>query len=64
MKNTNNMSFVVTAAITAVGMVALTKLAASFVPVAVIASSYFAVAILFALAAVDYRVGTRNYSAR
>ena len=64
MKNTNNKALLVAIAISAFSLIALTKMAASVVPMLAIGSSYVAVAILIALAASDYRVGTRNYSAR
>ena len=64
MKTTNNKALLATAAIGTLALFALTKMAASVVPTMVIAGSYVAVAILFALAAVDYRVGPRDYSAR
>jgi len=64
MKNTNNKALLVAIAVSAFSLIALTKMAASVVPMLAIGSSYVAVAILIALAASDYRVGTRNYSAR
>ena len=64
MKNTNNKSLLAIAVISAIALVALTKTAASFVPAIVIAGSYVAVAVLFAVAALDYGVAGRNYSAR
>jgi hypothetical protein len=64
MKNTNNKALLVTLAVSALALIALTKMAASVVPMLVIASSYVVVAILFALAALDYRVNTKDYSAR
>jgi len=64
MKTTNNKALLAAVVISAFALIALTKMAASVVPMLVIGSSYVAVAILVALAALDYRVGVKNYSAR
>jgi hypothetical protein len=64
MKTTNNKDIVATVAVGAFALVALTRMAASFMPVMVIVGSYVAVGILFAFAAVDYRVATKGYSNR
>jgi hypothetical protein len=64
MKTTNNKALLAAVAVSALALIALTKMAASIVPMIVIGSSYVAVAILFALAALDYRVGPKNYSTR
>jgi hypothetical protein len=66
MKNTNNNNKVLlaTVAVSVIALIGLTKMAASIVPMMAIGGSYVAVVILFALAAQDYRVGTKDYSAR
>jgi hypothetical protein len=61
MKTKNNKVLLATLAISALALVAVTKMAASALPVLVIAGSYLAVVILFALAALDYRVGPKAY---
>jgi hypothetical protein len=63
MKNTNNKALLATVVVAALGLIALTKLSASAVPVMVTAGAYLSVAILFALAVIDYR-GPKDYSAR
>jgi len=57
MKTTNNKALVATVAVSVIALIAVTKLAASFVPAIVIAGAYVAVGVLFAVAAVDYRLG-------
>jgi hypothetical protein len=64
MKTTNNKALLAAVVVSAFALIALTKMAASVVPMLIIGSSYVAVAILVALAASDYRVGVKNYSAR
>jgi hypothetical protein len=64
MKTTNNKVLVITLAISAVALVAGSKMAASFVPAVAIGAAYVAVAMLYALAVVDYRLGPKSYSAR
>jgi hypothetical protein len=64
MKITNNKALLTTVVISVLALIVLTKIAASFVPGVVIAGSYIAVAILFAFAAGDYRVGAKDYSTR
>ena len=64
MKNTNNKVLIAALVVSIVAMIGLTKMAATVVPTIAIAASYFAVVTLFALAALDYRVGFRSYSER
>lgn len=64
MKKTNNKALIATVALSAIVLIAVTKMAASVVPGIVIAGSYLTVAILFAFAAVDYRVGSKDLTAR
>ncbi len=53
-----------TVAISAIALLVTTKGTASFLSVMAMTVSYIAVAILVALAALDYRVGPKNFSAR
>ena len=64
MKTTNNKALVAAVAVSVLALIGLTKMAASVVPTMIVASSYVAVAILFALAIMDYRIGSKDYSAR
>jgi hypothetical protein len=64
MKTTNNKVLVTTLAISAVALVVGSKMAASFVPAVAIGTAYVAVAMLYALAVVDYRLGPKSYNAR
>ena len=64
MKNTNNKAIIAAVIVSTIALIGLTKMAASVVPEIAIASAYVAVATLFALAAVDYRVGPKGYSPR
>ena len=64
MKNTNNKVLIAVLVVSIVAMIGLTKMAASVVPTMAIASSYIAAVTLFALAALDYRVGSKSYSVR
>lgn len=64
MKTTNNKALVIAVVTSAFALLVLTKMAASVVPMIAIGTSYVAVAILVLLAAGDYRVGPKDYSAR
>jgi hypothetical protein len=64
MKNTNNKAIIAAVVVSTIALIGLTKMTASVVPMIAIASAYVAVAILFALAAIDYRVGPKGYSSR
>ncbi len=64
MKNTNNKAIIAAVIVGIIALIGLTKVAASVVPEIAIASAYVAVAVLFALAAIDYRVGPKGYSSR
>jgi len=64
MKNTNNKAIIAAVIVSTIGLIGLTKMAASVVPAIAVASAYVSVAILFALAAVDYRVVSKGYSSR
>jgi hypothetical protein len=64
MNTTNNKVLLTTVTVAAFALVGLTKMAADVVPMMAIGSAYVAVAILGALAVADYRVGSKNYSAR
>ena len=55
---------ITTVAISAITIIATTKVTASYLATMAMTVSYLAVAILFALAALDYRVGPKNYSTR
>ena len=64
MKNTNNKAIIAAVVVSTIALIGLTKMAASVVPEIAVASAYLSVAVLFALAAIDYRVGPKGYSAR
>lgn len=64
MKNKNNKVLVTSIVLGAIALIAVTKMAASVVPGIVIAGSYLTVAVLFAFAAVDYGMGSKDHSAR
>ena len=64
MNTTNNKVLLTTVTVAALALAGLTKMAADVVPMLAIGSAYVAVAILGALAFADYRVGSKNYSAR
>ena len=52
-------------AVSAISLMVIRKLSASnLLPTMAVAVSYLAIAILFALAAVDYRVGSKTYDLR
>lgn len=63
MKITNKKVLFATVA-SAIALVVLSKLEARHLAGVVAAGSYVVVAILFAFAAMDYRVGTKNYANR
>lgn len=64
MKNTKNKAIIAAVIVGIIAMIGLTKMAASVIPELAVASAYVSVAIMFALAAVDYRVGPKGYSSR
>jgi hypothetical protein len=52
-------------AISAIGLIVMRKASASdLLPTVAVTISYLAVAIIVAVAAVDYRVGPKNYASR
>ena len=63
MKITNK-KVLATVVISSVALAVISKSSADLVTSMMSAGSYIAVAILYALAALDYRIGTKNYSAR
>ena len=64
MNTTNNKVLLTTVAVSALALVGLTKMTADVVPMMAIGGAYVSVAILIALACADYRLGSKNYSAR
>jgi hypothetical protein len=64
MNTTNNKVILLTVAITAVALAAATKVGADLLPTAAVALSYLAVGALFIVAAIDYRVGPKDYAGR
>jgi hypothetical protein len=64
MKNTNNKAMIAAVIVSTIALISLTKMAASVVPDIAIAGAYVSAATLFALAAIDYRVGPKGYSSR
>jgi len=64
MNTTNNKVLLTTVTVSALALVGLTKMAADVVPMMAIGGAYIAVAILGALVFADYRLGSKNYSAR
>jgi hypothetical protein len=62
---TNKLNVILTTvAISGIVLLATTKGTASFLSAMAMTVSYIAIAILVALAVLDYRVGSKNYSAR
>jgi hypothetical protein len=61
---TNNNYIVPTVAISAIALLAATKIEINYLPDAPVVISYLAVGALFVLAALDNRRGSKNYLAR
>jgi len=64
MNTTKNKVLLTAVAVGALALIGLTKMAADVVPMMAIGGAYVAVAILGALVFTDYRLGSKNYSAR
>ncbi len=62
--NTTLKVILTTAAVSAIALIAAIKLAAGNPTIIPVAVSYVAVALLFVLAAFDYRVGPKSYVVR
>ncbi len=63
MKITNK-KVLATVVVSSVALAIISKISADYVTSMMSAGGYIAVVILYALAALDYRVGTKSYSAR
>jgi len=65
MKNNTLKVLLTTIAVSAISLIVLRKATgANLLPTMAVTVSYVAVVVLVALAAVDYRVGPKNYAAR
>ena len=64
MNTTKNKVLLTAVTIGALALFGLTKMTADVVPMMAVGGAYIAVAILGALAFADYRLGSKNYSAR